>query len=179
MSSAVELPGGVYQREIEMMSFNHAVQTPSCAPKKTSGAPSPATVSGPMGFSQCAQQLTFQCKDCATNSDVKTIHPRDLAKRLNSCKESKLLLLDCRPFIAYNLNHIDGALNISCCGQIHEKKSWRGERLRWETSLVVIRMLRTYSKNISKAQTLSFTMKILLISKTYRPITLFPWWFQT
>ena len=35
---------------------------------------------------------------------------------------SHLLLLDCRSFIAYNLRHINGALNVSCADRFTKRR---------------------------------------------------------
>ena len=32
------------------------------------------------------------------------------------------LLLDCRPFIAYNVSHIRGAINVNCCNRFNRKR---------------------------------------------------------
>ena len=125
MSSAiVELPVGLYQREM-MMSVtsackNEVLSSPSCAPK----SPRPGG-GGAFVLNKQTKQLSTQLKDFATN--VKTILPKELAIKLDSDKDSKLLLLDCRPFIAYNLNHISGALNISCCDRLTKRKLERGK----------------------------------------------------
>ena len=104
----VDLPVS-YQREMG------SITTLSCPAK----SPRPSTaVVGPF----CAKH-----KDYSSN-DVKTILARDLAVKLDSCRGSKsVLLLDVRPFIAYNLNHINGALNISCCDRFTKRKLERGK----------------------------------------------------
>ena len=111
MSVTLDLPVGVYQREMG------SITSPSCPVK----SPRPSTaVVGPF----CAKQM---CKEYPSN-DVKTILARDLAIKLDSCRGPKsVLLLDVRPFIAYNLNHINGALNISCCDRFTKRKLERGK----------------------------------------------------
>ena len=123
MSTSLELPIGVL--EAEMMSLN------CCLPASKSAHPhSPSSPGNMVG----SPSLPTRCKECSQKQnckpDVKTIMPMDLAKRLNNaCGETsvKLLLLDCRPFIAYNLNHINGALNISCCDRFTKRKLERGK----------------------------------------------------
>jgi len=53
-----------------------------------------------------------------------------LAKKLkkNSGKHSRnFLLLDCRPFIAYNVSHIKGAINVNCCDRFNRKRLQQGK----------------------------------------------------
>ena len=58
-----------------------------------------------------------------------TITGDGLAKRLQ--KGSKhgrnFLLLDCRPFIAYNVSHIKGAINVNCCDRFNRKRLQQGK----------------------------------------------------
>merc|ERR1719187_2719818 len=58
-----------------------------------------------------------------------TITGDHLAKRLQ--KGSKhgrnFLLLDCRPFIAYNVSHIKGAINVNCCDRFNRKRLQQGK----------------------------------------------------
>jgi dual specificity MAP kinase phosphatase len=58
-----------------------------------------------------------------------TITGDNLAKRLQ--KGSKhgrnFLLLDCRPFIAYNVSHIKGAINVNCCDRFNRKRLQQGK----------------------------------------------------
>ena len=79
-----------------------------------------------------------------TPRSTRTISPNELAAYLgcqsepevpevpeevpsnSSNKLESLLLLDCRPFIAYNLNHISGALNVSCCDRFTKRRLQRG-----------------------------------------------------
>merc|ERR1712066_234090 len=37
------------------------------------------------------------------------------------------LLLDCRPFIAYNVSHIKGAINVNCCDRFNRKRLQQGK----------------------------------------------------
>lgn len=38
-----------------------------------------------------------------------------------------LLLLDCRPFIAYNVCHVQGAINVNCCDRFNRKRLQQGK----------------------------------------------------
>ena len=57
----------------------------------------------------------------------RTILPRDLASRLNSSKSKPVLVLDCRPFFAYNANHIQGAVNINCTDRFNRRRLQQGK----------------------------------------------------
>ena len=37
------------------------------------------------------------------------------------------LLVDCRPFIAYNVSHIRGAINVNCCNRLNRKRLQMGK----------------------------------------------------
>merc|ERR1712062_802210 len=37
------------------------------------------------------------------------------------------LLLDCRPFIAYNVGHVRGAINVNCCDRFNRKRLQQGK----------------------------------------------------
>lgn len=55
----------------------------------------------------------------------RTIVPQDLAIRLN--KSKPVLILDCRPFFAYNANHIQGAVNINCSDRFNRRRLQQGK----------------------------------------------------
>ena len=60
-----------------------------------------------------------------------TIDDDSLAKKLQKSADSKhghrnFLLLDCRPFIAYNVSHIKGAINVNCCNRFNRKRLQQG-----------------------------------------------------
>ncbi len=55
---------------------------------------------------------------------AKTMYPDALASRLT---ERQLLLIDCRPFIAFNVNHIRGAINVNCCDRFNRKRLQQGK----------------------------------------------------
>jgi dual specificity MAP kinase phosphatase len=67
------------------------------------------------------------CKE-TTDADVQiklqstdaTITPCDLVRLINN--EESCLLLDCRTFMAFNANHINGALNVGCSDRITRKR---------------------------------------------------------
>jgi hypothetical protein len=63
---------------------------------------------------------------------TKTISADGLADRLHSRGKQNggaksLLLLDCRPFIAYNVCHVRGAINVNCCDRFNRKRLQQGK----------------------------------------------------
>ncbi|KAL4237319.1 Dual specificity protein phosphatase 10 [Mactra antiquata] len=58
-------------------------------------------------------------------SPHRTIMPSDLACRLN--KSKTVLVIDCRPFFAYNANHIQGAVNINCSDRFNRRRLLQGK----------------------------------------------------
>jgi len=60
-----------------------------------------------------------------------TITGDGLAKRLHTREgrpgRPSFLLLDCRPFIAYNVSHIRGAINVNCCDRFNRKRLQQGK----------------------------------------------------
>ena len=59
------------------------------------------------------------------NSYQRTIMPHDLAGKLS--KSKPVLILDCRPFFAYNANHIQGAVNINCSDRFNRRRLQQGK----------------------------------------------------
>ncbi len=86
--------------------------------------------------SPCSESSTLQRTLLLKNA--KTIEANSLAVRLeakqvktninnNSSSGSNFLLIDCRPFIAYNVNHIQGAINVNCCDRFNRKRLQQGK----------------------------------------------------
>jgi dual specificity MAP kinase phosphatase len=63
--------------------------------------------------------------DEATSLDESVISSKELVELINS--EMPLLLLDCRTFLAFNGNRINGALNVSCSDRITRKRILDGK----------------------------------------------------
>jgi len=98
-----------------------------------------STVSLPT--SPCNESTTLQRALVIKKSA--TISPEGLAKRIlqrlpnnnnnNNCSNNNgksgkaLLLLDCRPFIAYNVSHVRGAINVNCCDRYNRKRLQQGK----------------------------------------------------
>ena len=55
---------------------------------------------------------------------ARTIDPSTLSVMIET---SSVLLVDCRPFIAYNVNHIRGAINVNCCDRFNRKRLQQGK----------------------------------------------------
>ena len=55
----------------------------------------------------------------------RTIIPSDLASRMN--RNRPVLVLDCRPFFAYNANHIQGSVNINCSDRFNRRRLLQGK----------------------------------------------------
>lgn len=84
----------------------------------------PGTVSLPT--SPCSESSTLQ--RTILLKQARTITCEGLAKRLEKGKHGRnSILLDCRPFIAYNVNHIRGAINVNCCDRFNRKRLQQGK----------------------------------------------------
>ena len=62
-------------------------------------------------------------------NQTSTIDDDSLARKLQKCGKHgrNFLLLDCRPFIAYNVSHIKGAINVNCCDRFNRKRLQQGK----------------------------------------------------
>ena len=100
--------------------------------------PPPNTVSLPN--SPCGESSTLQRTILLQNA--KTVEPTALAEKLEMCASAErrrgrssplggaggdVLLVDCRPFIAYNVHHIRGAINVNCCDRFNRKRLQQGK----------------------------------------------------
>lgn len=109
-------------------------------------SPPPATATGAAGTvslptSPCSESSSLQRS--LVIQKTTTISADGLARRLQSCRGGKqnggsggnnnnnnnksLLLLDCRPFIAYNVCHVRGAINVNCCDRFNRKRLQQGK----------------------------------------------------
>jgi len=64
-------------------------------------------------------------RESSVEVDSSTISPRKLAELINN--NQSILILDCRPFTAYNANHVSGAFNIGCFNNITRKRLQDGK----------------------------------------------------
>ncbi|CAI9744424.1 specificity phosphatase 10-like [Octopus vulgaris] len=53
---------------------------------------------------------------------ARTITTNELAGRLSSGRAKSMLIVDCRPFLEYNMSHIRGAINVNCIDRLNRKK---------------------------------------------------------
>ena len=119
------------------------VLNPSSIPRGIS-SPSRRRVGLALDFSQLPKRCKLESMNFAVNTSFshsssggnntgnnnnntyqKTILPHDLAVRLN--KSKPVLILDCRPFFAYNANHIQGAVNINCSDRFNRRRLQQGK----------------------------------------------------
>lgn len=67
-------------------------------------------------------------KQQITNSvslKARTIQPQELVTKLR--KSKSMLLVDCRPFVSYNIAHINGAVNVNCSDRFNRKRLQQGK----------------------------------------------------
>ncbi|KAK2580990.1 hypothetical protein KPH14_006047 [Odynerus spinipes] len=58
---------------------------------------------------------------------TRTITASELAERILDHPTSSPVLLDCRPFILYNVNHIRGAINVNCSDRFNRRRLQLGK----------------------------------------------------
>lgn len=51
----------------------------------------------------------------------------DTLARMIEASPGELLIIDCRPFITFNVNHIQGAINVNCCDRFNRKRLQQGK----------------------------------------------------
>lgn len=76
--------------------------------------------------SPCAESATVQRIQVLNN--VKTMEPEALKEKLEDPRAGKtFILLDCRPFMSYNMNHISGAINVNCSDRFNRRRLQQGK----------------------------------------------------
>merc|ERR1719446_1283278 len=75
--------------------------------------------------SPCSESSTLQ--RTLLLKHAKTVESNSLAARIEAAHTKKFILIDCRPFIAYNVNHIRGAINVNCCDRFNRKRLQQGK----------------------------------------------------
>ncbi|CAL7949511.1 unnamed protein product [Xylocopa violacea] len=75
--------------------------------------------------SPCSENNTLQRQ--LVLQRTKTIAADDLAARLLGRDAGGPVLLDCRPFILYNVNHIRGAINVNCSDRFNRRRLQLGK----------------------------------------------------
>jgi hypothetical protein len=109
---------------------------PPAAPNLNFLRPPPVSIAGSVSLpnSPCSESSTLQRTILLQNAS--TVDPTSLAAKLEASHRSRqspngsssqILLVDCRPFIAYNVNHIRGAINVNCCDRFNRKRLQQGK----------------------------------------------------
>merc|ERR1712029_756449 len=75
--------------------------------------------------SPCSESSTLQ--RTLLMKHAKTVEANSLAARIEAAHTKKFILIDCIPFIAYNVNHIRGAINVNCCDRFNRKRLQQGK----------------------------------------------------
>ncbi|XP_015832988.1 dual specificity protein phosphatase 10 isoform X2 [Tribolium castaneum] len=77
--------------------------------------------------SPCAESATLQ--RALVLKKVKTLDPDGLKVKLEAARHGpkSFIVLDCRPFISYNVNHINGAININCSDRFNRRRLQQGK----------------------------------------------------
>jgi rhodanese-related sulfurtransferase len=56
---------------------------------------------------------------------ARTMQTQELASRMH--KSRSVLVLDCRPFVSYNIAHIQGAINVNCADRFNRRRLQQGK----------------------------------------------------
>ena len=77
--------------------------------------------------SPCAESATLQ--RALVLKKVKTVDPDGLKVKLEAARQGPktFVVLDCRPFISYNVNHINGAINVNCSDRFNRRRLQQGK----------------------------------------------------
>ncbi|XP_046670062.1 dual specificity protein phosphatase 10-like isoform X3 [Homalodisca vitripennis] len=77
--------------------------------------------------SPCAESGTLQ--RALVMKRVRSVDPDTLANRLQRGrhKGENFLVVDCRPFLAYNVNHIRGSINVNCSDRFNRRRLQQGK----------------------------------------------------
>ena len=75
--------------------------------------------------SPCSENNTLQRQ--LVLQRTRTITANELAYRLLGQQANRPVLLDCRPFILYNVNHVRGAINVNCSDRFNRRRLQLGK----------------------------------------------------
>jgi len=105
----------------------HSVVSASQPPMKQHLRPPQSIEAGSISLptSPCSESSTLQ--RTLLLKHAKTVEGNSLAARIDAAHTKKFILIDCRPFIAYNVNHIRGAINVNCCDRFNRKRLQQGK----------------------------------------------------
>merc|ERR1711899_160306 len=132
------LSEGLKSRDSLKLSFNRSISEPGHAGLTTCPMAPPSSFLSPpappggvvsLPASPCSESVTMQRS--MVMQQATTISGDQLAKRLRAREgrpgRQSFLLLDCRPFIAYNVGHVRGAINVNCCDRFNRKRLQQGK----------------------------------------------------
>ena len=139
---SISEPG--HSRASMPMSITPLLSPPSLAPslhppKRCKMELGQAGTGASSGFLCPPGVVSLPCSPCSESSTLQrslvlqqaaTITGEGLARKLQAGKGKhgrNFLLLDCRPFIAYNVSHIKGAINVNCCDRFNRKRLQQGK----------------------------------------------------
>jgi len=109
-------PVGMYTQECSNLRVSVAGGS-ATAPRSSPTSSSSAAAATPAPASTAAPASSAVCPRCIR---ARTLSAAELESRMRH--GSHFLLLDCRSFIAYNLKHINGALNVSCADRFTKRR---------------------------------------------------------
>lgn len=115
-------------REGLRLSLNRSLSEPGPA-----AAPLPAAAPAKRCKVDCFSLPASPCSESATLQKallakcVRLFEPETLAGRLGQVKSRSLLVVDCRPFLAYNVNHIRGSINVNCSDRFNRRRLQQGK----------------------------------------------------
>lgn len=125
LSSTVPLSANVWTggRLLSFLEASHSSKHSSGAEQSTSDCSSKSSneaVRSEFVYSKVCEPSQRELKTCESVKVGSAITPYNLVALINN--QESLLLLDCRSFMAFNSNHINGALNVSCSDRITKKR---------------------------------------------------------
>ena len=95
--------------------------TPLLAPPQWCGCQSLSLPASPMSESATIQRALILKRSKITSSS-------ELSRRIQSgSKHRNYIIIDCRPFMSYNVNHIKGAINVNCSDRFNRKRLQQGK----------------------------------------------------
>lgn len=75
--------------------------------------------------SPCGESATLQ--RALVMKHVHTVDADTLARKLDRRAADSFLVVDCRPFLAYNVNHIRGSINVNCSDRFNRRRLQQGK----------------------------------------------------
>ena len=100
---------------------------PALEPKKTPDALKACSFSAPVQGATATVVVGAGIQDAEERTCIPSVRCELVAGLLNECSVvDQFLVIDCRSFVAYNSNHVRGALNISCADCISRKRLLTG-----------------------------------------------------